>query len=105
MAARATEAGGDAVDVAAVGEAVEHPLAAGLDAGAGLLVELDGHAGRVLGGGHGRHLSDAERGALDLDDGLAELRHHALHLVEVAPRQLRGRRAPVERKKSSGGGV
>jgi hypothetical protein len=93
----AAEAGGDAVDVAAVGDAVEDPLAAGLDAGSRLLVQLDGHVGRVLGRGHGRHLADAEAGALDLDDGVAELRHHALDLVEVAPRQLRGRLAPVER--------
>jgi hypothetical protein len=93
----AAEAGGDAVDVAAVGDAVEDPLAAGLDAGAGLLVELDGDAGRVLGGGDGGHLADAEGGALDLHHGLPGLRHHALHLVQVAPGQLRRRRAPVQR--------
>jgi hypothetical protein len=101
----AAEAGGDAVDVAAVGDAVEDPLAAGLDAGAGLLVELDGDAGRVPGGRDGGHLADAERGALDLHHRLPGLRHHALHLVQVAPRQLRRRRAPVQRVALNDGAV
>ena len=42
---------GATVDVAAVGDAAKDPLAAGLNAGAGLLVELDGDTRRVPGGG------------------------------------------------------
>ncbi|PWS22782.1 hypothetical protein DKP78_16585, partial [Enterococcus faecium] len=78
-----------------VHHAVHDPVAAGLDAAAGGLVEL--HPGVAGAGGHGGHLRDRQAGALDLDQRLAELRHHALHLVEVAAGHLGRRRAPVER--------
>ena len=91
----AAEACGDAVDVAAVGHGVQDPLAAGLDAGARLVGELHGDVGTILCQGDRRHLADAEAGAHDPDDRLAEVRHLALDLVEVAAGELGRRSAPM----------
>ncbi|PUZ40681.1 hypothetical protein GQ55_9G443700 [Panicum hallii var. hallii] len=88
------EARGDAVAVGAVGHAGHDPVAAGLDAAAGGVVELDPGAAA---GGHRGDLRDPEAGALDPHHGLAVLRHHPLHLLQVAPRQLLRRLPPVQR--------
>ena len=74
----ATEARGDAVDVTAVCHRVDDPVAAGLDADARHVGELDGDAGHLLRVCNGSHLTDAEAGPQDPDDRLTESRH--LHL-------------------------
>nr|GLL24838.1 hypothetical protein Ccrd_012103 [Ipomoea trifida] len=81
----AAEAGGDAVGIGAIDHAVHNPVTAGFDAGAGSLGELHFHG--IIAGGDSGNLSDGEGLASELHRRVPELRHHALHFIQVAALQ------------------
>ncbi|POO01685.1 hypothetical protein TorRG33x02_024620 [Trema orientale] len=98
-----TEPGGHTIAVRTFAHALHNPVTASLDSRPGRLRKLHLRSGHVTAGGDGCHLGYGQRLAAEPDDRSPVLRHHSLHLLQVAPTQGLGRRAPVQRVTGDGG--
>ena len=90
-----TEPGSHPITVGALVHALHHPVAAGLHPGPRRLRQFHCHP-VASGGRHRRHLCDVEALTPKPHHRFSEVRHHSLHLLQMAPLQSLRRRRPVE---------